>query len=153
MKQKRLAVRYIRLTACMLPSDDDAGDGATVEVDPAARRAVITWAPGVPVFNPWMATIETLLSHPQFKPDFAVVSDWRAATGGPDQAFVDAFLVFSQSVRRARRLTGRWAMVIAAGTRDGSGVGRTAELQANESGSEYRVFTSFDDAVGWASGR
>ena len=137
----------------MLPSDDDATDGATVEVDAAARRAVITWAPGVPVFNPWMATIDTLLSHPEFKPEFAVVSDWRGATGGPDQAFVDAFLVFSQSLRRSRRLTGRWAMVISAVTRDGPGVGRTAELQANESGSEYRVFTSFDDAVAWTSGR
>jgi len=77
-----------------MTSPDEPNDGATVLVDPGARRAVITWAPGVPVFNPWMTTIEALLSHPGFKPDFAVISDWRGATGGPDQAFVDAFLVF-----------------------------------------------------------
>jgi hypothetical protein len=136
----------------MLMSDDDAGDGETIEVDPARRRAVITWAPGVPVFNPWMTTIERLLSDPEFKPEFAVISDWRAATGSPDQAFVDAFLVFCQSIRRARRLTGRWATVITA-TTDQSTLGRTAELQASESGSETRVFTSLDDALAWTSGQ
>ena len=45
----------------MFSSDEDAGDRATIHVEPAARRAVITWPPGVPVFNPWMTTIETLL--------------------------------------------------------------------------------------------
>ena len=130
---------------------DEPTDGATVDVDPAARRALITWAPGVPVFNPWMVTIERLLSHPDFKPEFAVISDWRAAKGGPDQSFVDAFLVFCQSVRRARRLTGRWATVVS-GTPDAEfGAGRTAEIQASESGSESRVFRSLDDAVSWAS--
>ena len=136
----------------MLTSDDDASDGATIQVEPAQRRVVITWAPGVPVFNPWMTTIEKLLSHPEFKPEFAVISDWRAATGSPDQAFVDAFLVFCQSIRRARRLTGRWATVVAV-TTDQSSLGRTAELQASESGSETRVFTSFDEALAWTSGQ
>ena len=132
---------------------DEPNDGATLHVDPSTRRALITWAPGVPVFNPWMATIEALLSHPDFKPDFAVISDWRAAKGGPDQAFVDAFLVFCQSVRRARRLTGRWATVVSA-TSDGEfTAGRTAEIQASESGSESRVFRNLDDAVAWASGQ
>ena len=136
----------------MLTSDDDASDGATIQVEPSQRRVVITWAPGVPVFNPWMTTIEKLLSHPEFKPEFAVISDWRAATGSPHQAFVDAFLVFCQSIRRARRLTGRWATVVAF-TTDQSSLGRTAELQASESGSETRVFTSFDDALAWTSGQ
>jgi hypothetical protein len=137
----------------MFTADDDAGDGAVIQVDPADRRAVITWAAGVPVFNPWMTTIERLLSDPQFKPEFAVISDWRAATGSPDQAFVDAFLVFCQSIRRARRLTGRWATVISAPTPDQSSLGRTAELQANESSSDTRVFTDFDDARAWTSGK
>jgi hypothetical protein len=139
----------------MLTPDDDASDGATIQVEPAQRRVVITWAPGVPVFNPWMTTIEKLLSHPEFKPEFAVISDWRAATGSPDQSFVDSFLVFCQSIRRARRLTGRWATVIAAATTDPSSqsnLGRTAALQASEAGSETRVFTSLDDAVAWTSG-
>jgi hypothetical protein len=132
---------------------DEPNEGATVQVDPAARRALITWAPGVPVFNPWMTTIEALLSHPDFKPDFAVISDWRAARGGPDQTFVDAFLVFCQSVRRARRLTGRWATVVSV-TADGEfGTGRTAEILASESGSESRVFKNLDDAMAWASGQ
>ena len=130
---------------------DEPNDGATVHVDPSTRRALITWAPGVPVFNPWMATIETLLSHPDFKPDFAVISDWRAAKGGPDLAFVDAFLVFCQSVRRARRLTGRWATVISATTDGDFTAGRTAEIQASESGSESRVFRGLDEALAWAS--
>jgi len=134
-------------------ADDDADDGATIQVEPAEQRAVITWAAGVPVFNPWMTTIERLLSHPEFKPEFAVISDWRAATGSPDQAFVDAFLVFSQSIRRARRLTGRWATVIAAPATDQSSLGRTAELQASESNSETRVFTSLDDASAWTRGQ
>lgn len=132
---------------------DEPNDGATVHVDPSTRRALITWAPGVPVFNPWMVTIEALLSHPDYRPDFAVISDWREAKGGPDRAFVDAFLVFCQSVRRARRLTGRWALVIS-GTSDGEfTAGRTAEIQASESGSESRVFRSLNDAVAWASGQ
>ena len=129
---------------------DEPNDGATVHVDPATCRALITWAPGVPVFNPWMATIEALLSHPDFKPDFAVISDWREAKGGPDQSFVDAFLVFCQSVRRARRLTGRWATVISPTTNGEFTAGRTAEIQASESGSESRVFRSLDEAVAWA---
>ena len=133
-------------------SEEDASDGATIEVEPAGRRAVITWAPGVPVFNPWMTTMERLFSHPEFKPEFAVISDWRGATGSPDRTFVDAFLVFCQSIRRARRLTGRWA-VIAAAVSDQTSLGRTAELQASESGSETRVFTSFDDALAWTSGQ
>jgi hypothetical protein len=135
----------------MLSSDDDASEGATILVEPERRRAVITWAPGVPVFNPWMATMERLFSHPQFKPEFAVISDWRGATGSPDQAFVESFLVFCQSIRRARRLTGRWATVVTAATTDQPGLGRTAELQASESGSETRIFTSFDEAVAWTS--
>jgi len=135
----------------MLSSDDDASEGATILVEPERRRAVITWAPGVPVFNPWMATMERLFSHPQFRPEFAVISDWRGATGSPDQAFVESFLVFCQAIRRARRLTGRWATVVTAATTDQSSLGRTAELQASESGSETRIFTSFDDAVAWTS--
>ena len=134
-------------------SDDDAGDGATIQVEPARRRVVITWAPGVPVFNPWMPTMERVLSDPAFKPEFAVISDWRAATGSPDQAFVDAFLVFCQSIRRARRLTGRWATVISGTATDQSSLGRTAELQASESGSDTRVFTSLDEALKWSSGQ
>jgi hypothetical protein len=137
----------------MLTPDDDSTNDATVQVDAAARRALITWAPGVPVFKPWMSTIEQLLSHPEFKPDFAVVSDWRSATGSPDQAFVESFLVFCQSVRRARRLTGRWATVIAASTVDQSGVGRTAELLSSESGSDSRVFTSLEEALAWLATR
>jgi hypothetical protein len=136
----------------MLTSDDDSTHDATVRVEPGARRAVITWAPGVPVFKPWMSTIEELLSHREFKSDFAVIFDWRSATGSPDQAFVDAFLVFSQSVRRARRLTGRWATVIAAAT-DQSNMGRTAALLASESGSDSRVFTSLDEALAWVGAR
>jgi hypothetical protein len=135
----------------MLSSDDGASEGATILVEPERRRAVITWAPGVPVFNPWMATMERLFSHPQFKPEFAVISDWRGATGSPDQPFVESFLVFCQSIRRARRLTGRWAIVVTAATTEQSSLGRTAELQASESGSETRIFTSFDDAVAWTS--
>jgi hypothetical protein len=132
---------------------DDAHDGGQIDVDPSAHLALITWAPGVPVFNPWMATIETLLSHPDFKPDFAVISDWRAATGGPDQAFIDAFLVFCQSIRRARGLTGRWATVVSA-TPDGEyGAGRVAEIQAGEAASESRIFRSLEDALAWVSGR
>jgi hypothetical protein len=137
----------------MLTSDDDASDGATIQVQPGRRLAMITWPPGVPVFNPWMTTMERLLSNPEFKPEFAVISDWRAATGSPDQAFVDAFLVFCQSIRRARRLTGRWATVIAATTTDQSSLGRTAELQASESGSDTRLFTSLDEALAWTSGQ
>lgn len=136
----------------MLTSDDDTSDGAAIQVEPARRRAVITWPAGVPVFNPWMTTMERLLADPEFKPEFAVISDWRAATG-PDQAYVNAFLVFCQSIRRARRLTGRWATVISAMTADQSSLGRTAELQASESGSETRVFTDLDDALAWASGQ
>jgi hypothetical protein len=135
----------------MLSSDDGASEGATILVEPERRRAVITWAPGVPVFNPWMATMERLFSHPQFRPEFAVISDWRGATGSPDQAFVESFLVFCQAIRRARRLTGRWATVVTAATTDQSSLGRTAELQASESGSETRIFTSFEDAVAWTS--
>jgi hypothetical protein len=132
---------------------DEEHDGAKIQVDPAAHRALITWAPGVPVFNPWMATIETLLSHPDFKPDFAVISDWRAATGGPDQAFVDAFLVFCQSIRRARGLTGRWATVVSAPPDSDYGAGRVAEIQAGEAGSESRIFRTLDDAVAWVDPR
>lgn len=134
-------------------TDNDAGDGATIDVEPARRRAVITWAPGVPVFNPWMTTMEQLFSDPAFKPEFAVISDWRAATGSPDQAFVDAFLVFCHSIRRARRLTGRWAIVVSDTPSDQSSLGRTAELQASESGSETRVFTRLEDALAWTGGQ
>jgi hypothetical protein len=130
---------------------DEGNSGGQIHVDPAARRALITWPPGVPVFNPWMATIEKLLSHPEFKPDFAVISDWRAATGGPDQAFVDAFLVFCQSVRRARGLTGRWATVVSAPPDGDYGAGRIAEIQASEAGSESRIFRSLDDALAWVN--
>jgi len=136
----------------MLTPDDEPSEGATIQVEPGRRLAMITWAPGVPEFNPWMTTMERLLSNPQFKPEFAVISDWRGATGSPDQAFVDAFLVFCLSIRRARRLTGRWATVIAAATTDQSSLGRTAELQASASGSDTRVFTSLDEALAWTSG-
>jgi hypothetical protein len=136
----------------MLSSNDDADSSATIQVDAARRQAVITWAPGVPVFNPWMTTMEKLLSDPQFQPGFAVISDWRGATGSPDQAFVDAFLVFCQSIRRARHLTGRWATVISADASEPSGVGRIAELQASQVGSDYRVFNNFEEALEWASG-
>jgi hypothetical protein len=136
----------------MFSSDEDAGDGAIIHIDPTARHAVITWPPGVPVFNPWMTTIERLLANPDFQPAFAVISDWRQASGVPDQAFVDSFLVFCQSVRRARRLTGRWATVISTPIAEASGMGRTAELQASEAGSDYRVFTDLDDALTWADG-
>jgi len=137
----------------MFMSNDDAEDGATIRIEPAQRCVVITWAPGVPVFNPWMTTMERLLADPGFKPEFAVISDWRGATGSPDRAFVDAFLVFCQSLRRSRRLTGRWATVIAADSLEPPGLGRTAELQAAEAGSDYRVFNDLEDALAWANGQ
>lgn len=132
--------------------EDEPGEGAAIEVNPALRRAVITWAPGVPVFNPWMATIDSLLSHPDFKPDFAVISDWRGATGAPETAFVEAFLVFCQSVRRARRLSGRWAIVVSPGANDVFGSGRMTDTQASEQGVDHRLFKSLDDALVWATG-
>ena len=142
-------VRYIRLIEIMTVSDEDPEDGATIHVEPALRRAIVTWTPGVPVFNPWMATIEALLAHPDFKPDFAVISDWRGATGAPERAFVDAYLVFCQSIRRARRLSGRWAIIVAPDLDSGFGVGRSAELQSEEARSDARVFKNFDDALAW----
>jgi hypothetical protein len=131
--------------------DDEPGEGAAIHVEPAVRRAVITWAPGVPVFNPWMATIDSLLSHPDFKPDFAVISDWRGATGAPETAFVEAFLVFCRSVRRARRLSGRWAIVVAPHADDVFGAGRMMDAHAAESDADYRLFKSLDDALVWAT--
>ena len=135
----------------MTPWEGEPGEGAAIEVDPALRRAVITWAPGVPVFNPWMATIDSLLSHPDFKPDFAVISDWRGATGAPETAFVEAFLVFCQSVRRARRLSGRWAIVVAPDANEVFGAGPMSDAQASESDLDYRLFKSLDDALVWAT--
>jgi hypothetical protein len=135
----------------MTPWENEPGEGAAIHVEPAARRAVITWAPGVPVFNPWMATIDSLLSHPDFKPDFAVISDWRGATGAPETAFVEAFLVFCQSVRRARRLSGRWAVVVAPDADEVFGPGRLTNAQMTESEADYRLFKSLDDALVWAS--
>ena len=134
----------------MTTSDDELDQGATIHVQPALKRAIVTWAPGVPVFVPWMSAIESLLADPEFHPEFAVISDWRKATGAPDQAFVDAFLVFCQSIRRARQLTGRWAIVVATDLDSGLGVGRSAELQAAE-GADARVFKSLDDAFTWVA--
>lgn len=131
--------------------EDEPGEGAAIHVDPALRRAVITWAPGVPVFNPWMATIDTLLSHPDFKPEFAVISDWRGATGAPETAFVEAFLVFCQSVRRARRLSGRWAIVVSPDADAGFGAGRVMDAQPTEQGLDHRLFKSLDEALAWAT--
>ena len=131
--------------------EDQPGEGATIEVDPALRRAVITWAPGVPVFNPWMATIDALVAHPDFKPDFAVISDWRGATGAPETAFVEAFLVFCESVRRARRLSGRWATVVSRNADAEFDSGRMTDSRTAESGGEYRLFKSLDDALAWAT--
>lgn len=139
-------------TQVMTSWEDEPGEGATIHVDPALRRAVITWAPGVPVFNPWMATIDALVSHPDFKPDFAVISDWRGATGAPETAFVEAFLVFCQSVRRARRLSGRWATVISSDADAVFGPVRMTDSQAAQQGAEYRLFKSLDDALAWATG-
>ena len=136
----------------MTPYETEPGEGAAIHVEPAERRAVITWAPGVPVFNPWMATIDALLSHPDFKPDFAVISDWRGATGAPETAFVEAFLVFCQSVRRARRLSGRWAIVVAPDADDVFGAGRMTHAHPAESEADYRLFKSLDDALAWATG-
>jgi hypothetical protein len=135
----------------MTPWENEPGEGAAIRVEPAARRAVITWAPGVPVFNPWMATIDSLLSHPDFKPDFAVISDWRGATGAPETAFVEAFLVFCQSVRRARRLSGRWAIVVAPDADDVFGAGRMTDAHTAESEVDHRLFKSLDDALVWAT--
>ena len=137
----------------MTMTDDDIDEGATIHVDPALKRAIVTWAPGVPVFIPWMATMEALLAHPEFRPEFAVISDWREATGAPDQAFVEAFLVFCQSIRRSRRLTGRWAIVVAHDLDSGLGVGRSAELQAADGSGDARVFKSLDDAFAWTIAR
>jgi hypothetical protein len=136
----------------MTSPEDEPADGAEITVDPTLRRALITWAAGVPVFNPWMATIDALLANADFKPDFAVISDWRNASGMPDQAFVDSFLVFCQSVRRARRLSGRWAIVVAQDFDSGSGVGRSAELEAHGT-ADARVFKGIEDAIEWVSQR
>jgi hypothetical protein len=134
-----------------MTTDDDGDEGATIHVEAARKRAIVTWAPGVPVFIPWMSTIESLLAHPEFRPEFAVISDWRSATGAPDQAFVDAFLVFCRSIRRARRLTGPWAIVVAHDLDSGPGVGRSAELHAADGATDARVFKSLDEALAWTA--
>jgi hypothetical protein len=144
-------VRYIRRIATMTSWKDEPGEGAAIHVEPALRRAVITWAPGVPVFNPWMATIDTLLSHPDFKPEFAVISDWRGAKGTPQISFVEAFLVFCQSVRRARRLSGRWAIVVSPDADTGFGAGRMMGAHPTEQGLDHRLFKSLDEALAWAT--
>jgi hypothetical protein len=123
-----------------MTSDEDAHDGATILVEPAHRRAVITWAPGVPVFNPWMATMERLLSHPSSSQSLP-----SSPIGAPRPAHrirhssIPSWCFVNRSVA-PRRLTGRWATVIAASTTNQSGPGRIAELQASESGSETRIF-------------
>jgi hypothetical protein len=43
--------------------------------------------------------------------------------------------------------------VVAAATDGEFGTGRTAEIQAGESGSESRVFKNLDEAIAWVSDR
>jgi hypothetical protein len=122
-----------------------------IAVDARSRVAVITWPDVQPELDVWRTWFERVLGHPDFEPDFGIVSDRRALTVSPDATFVRGFIGVVSGVAGAGRFHGRWATVVAPRQVGVYGMGRMTEILSEPHPVEYRVFTDLDEAVAWAS--
>ena len=126
--------------------------GLTLTIDTRSRVALIVWPDEEPRLQAWLAEFERVLSHPQFEPDFGIVSDRRALTMTPRADFVRAFIESVAASASAGRFRGRWATVVAPSELAVYGMGRMTELLGDQHRLVYRVFTEIDEALRWASG-
>ena len=115
--------------------------------------AVVRWFAPCPTIELSEAGFEKLLAHPQFRPHFGVVSDWRGAKADADPHFDRDFLAALGKLQADGRLQGRWATVVPASAQmiDLYRAGRTIEILGRPVGLRYEVFVNYEDAIAWAS--
>lgn len=118
----------------------------------APPLAVILWLAPRPTIQLCSAAFAQLLAHPEFKPHFGIVSDWRRARMDAAPHFGRDFLTALATLQQEGAFSGRWATVVPAAAKMASlyGVGRTVEIFGRSIGLRYQVFVNYDDAVTWA---
>jgi hypothetical protein len=117
--------------------------------------AVIIWLAPRPTIELSEEAFAGLLAHPEFDPDFSIISDWRRATADAGPYFDRDFLAALGRLQSAGSLRGRWATVVPPSVQMVGlyRAGRTIEILGRTVGLRYEVFVSYDDAVAWASDR
>lgn len=122
----------------------------TYEIDP--RMGLIRLSrTHHPTFPEWRGFVESMLTDPAFEPGLAILDDRRADRVAPPRSEVEAAAAWLRA-NAARLGPIRWAIVLEPTAHAAYGMARAAELLADSSGVEWRVFTSLEAASAWAKG-
>jgi hypothetical protein len=115
----------------------------------STRRLVLLTPPGPPTLQDWIDVIDRLIVDPRIEPGFGVISDRRHLSTPPTTEYVrDSIKALCD-----RRDYFRWHRVaILSGNLATYGMGRMAEMLAENHDLEFRVFTDETEAILWASG-
>ena len=98
-----------------------------------------------PTFDEWSATMDALLSDPQFTPGMSILDDRRSVTTVPSREEVERTAAW---IRRNHSRFGaaRWAVVLDAGAPAVFGMARVKEFLTDQSGVGLRSFTDMASA-------
>lgn len=103
-----------------------------------------------PTFAEWSGFLESLLMDPAFEPGLAILDDRREDRLAPPRAEAEAAAAWLRA-NAARLGPIRWAIVLEPSAQAAYGMARAAELLADNSGVEWRVFTDLRAATEWAT--
>jgi hypothetical protein len=103
-----------------------------------------------PTFAEWSGFLESVLMDPAFEPGLSILDDRREDRLAPPRAEAEAAAAWLRA--NAERLGPiRWAIVLEPSAQAAYGMARAAELLADNSGVEWRVFTDLRTATEWAT--
>ena len=116
-------------------------------IDPQRRIVYLTFLKN-PTVSEAMNMISEIIAHPDYQNDFGFLADRR--TVGPATT---EYMKGATEIARHHKaeLQGRWATVVTGLT--SFGMARMGEILAEPIGIHERVFTDFDEAEAWLTGK
>jgi hypothetical protein len=120
-------------------------------IDSARQIAIVAWPDAEVDIDTWTAAFDDIFSHPDFRPEFGIISDRLAVNTPPVSSFVLAVLQVLTREVGAGRFAGRLATVVRAGNIRVFAMWQAMETLSEDTPVRYRVFTTIADAVKWAS--
>jgi hypothetical protein len=120
----------------------------TISIDPDARLVRLTYL-DTPVFDEWVAAIESALNSPDYQEGYSWIVD-RSSVPAPDTAFIRKVSKFL-GARADAFAKSRVAIVV--GNEMGYGMSRMEQILTEGVFPGLEIFTSIEQAEAWLFGK
>jgi len=123
----------------------EAKKALTFEINPQRRIAYLRYEMN-PSVSEWQTVVDQIFSHPDFRPDFGILSDRRGVLDASPE-LVQGAIEFLAVCKVQGRWTGKWAMV--ANSSDSANRAKVLENLLHPIHAEYKGFDNINDAENW----